>query len=414
VIAGTYTVTEGALPDGWIADGATEVTVTVPINGIGEADFANTAMGTLKIVKTTTGGDGTFDYTVSGGLTAVDPQSITTSGGSESVSIPVIAGTYTVTEGALPDGWIADGATEVTVTVPINGIGEADFANTKVPPSMFTNSSLCQFDFDPNVDGRQFRLIYIMDSPSSWRLNSSNPGQFYYNVFYFGEPGEEVNLDINIAAPFVTQGAQPVHVYSTYKIVTCSCGGYCLQPGTDVTSTFGIQDGIITGVDGGTINVSGEVPATGTLCVTVHLDYGLKRTSGWSPSSVDGVIDAKNTGMGITISGLQEYEFSYYDGVETCSETTWSENVVKKFAGFMGEVTGKSDEEPRGNVKVLIYNSSNSLVGTVCTDEDGYYLFEYKHKAKAATYKVKLPAYKMETSVTIKANGFAIVNFETP
>ena len=39
-------------------------------------------------------------------------------------------------------------------------------------------------------------------------------------------------------------------------------------------------------------------------------------------------------------------------------------------------------------------------------------MYAYKHTAKAATYTVKVPAYSKSTAVTVKANGFAAVNFD--
>jgi len=65
-------------------------------------------------------------------------------------------------------------------------------------------------------------------------------------------------------------------------------------------------------------------------------------------------------------------------------------------------------------VKVVIYNSKNAVLATVYTDADGYYMYAYKHTAKSATYTVKLPAHGKSTPVTVKANGFAAVDFEVP
>ena len=48
------------------------------------------------------------------------------------------------------------------------------------------------------------------------------------------------------------------------------------------------------------------------------------------------------------------------------------------------------------------------------TDEDGYYTYPYKDTAKAATYTVKLPDHGKSTAITVKANGFAPVDFEIP
>jgi len=130
--AGYYTVTEGALPAGWVSNDASPTqTVGVPINGIGTVIYNNTAQGCLKIVKNTTGGDGTFTFTVSG-PSAVAPKTITTSGGTGSVLVcSLIAGSYTVTEGTLPLGWKSNDASPTqTVTVPINGTGTAAYSNT--------------------------------------------------------------------------------------------------------------------------------------------------------------------------------------------------------------------------------------------------------------------------------------------
>src|SRR5450830_1461759 len=135
-----YTVAEVDLPPGWVSNYVYRVqTVTVPTDDGTVATavyFTNTAMGTLEVIKHTTGGDGTFDFTVSGGVYDVSPFDITTDGGIGSYTVLVIAGSYTVTEGTLPAGWVATGKTAMGVIVPINGTGTATFANniTPTPP----------------------------------------------------------------------------------------------------------------------------------------------------------------------------------------------------------------------------------------------------------------------------------------
>jgi hypothetical protein len=52
------------------------------------------------------------------------------------------------------------------------------------------------------------------------------------------------------------------------------------------------------------------------------------------------------------------------------------------------------------------------LIGSGTTDEDGFYSFPYKHIGKPATYAVRLPAYGLQRSATLKANGYALVLFE--
>jgi hypothetical protein len=89
-----------------------------------------------------------------------------------------------------------------------------------------TDSSLCTFDRDTGTSGDQFRLIYTPDqSTSYWKLNASNPGQFYYNIF---RSSGGSTLDITLPYPWVTQGAVPIHVYGG-QTVTVN-GQTCFTP----------------------------------------------------------------------------------------------------------------------------------------------------------------------------------------
>ena len=73
-----------------------------------------------------------------------------------------------------------------------------------------------------------------------------------------------------------------------------------------------------------------------------------------------------------------------------------------------------STTNPLPNVKVQIYDSSNKLLATVYTDQDGWYMWQYKYTGKAATFTVKLPSYNLSQAVTLKSNGFLLVNFTVP
>jgi hypothetical protein len=58
--------------------------------------------------------------------------------------------------------------------------------------------------------------------------------------------------------------------------------------------------------------------------------------------------------------------------------------------------------------------SGGRLLSTVTTDEDGWYMYAYKYTGKATYFTVRLPAFGLSQTVTMKANGFAVVNFLTP
>src|SRR5262249_44158007 len=99
-----------------------------------------------------------------------------------------------------------------------DGAGVCDPNN--VPCSFVTDSSLCGFDFDSKLAGRQFNVIFTPDPQGfpGYKLNATNPGQFYYNAIVQGSPGAEANVTMSIPWPFITQGANPVHVYDADDI----------------------------------------------------------------------------------------------------------------------------------------------------------------------------------------------------
>ena len=70
-----------------------------------------------------------------------------------------------------------------------------------------------------------------------------------------------------------------------------------------------------------------------------------------------------------------------------------------------------SNGDPVSHVTVQLYDAMNKLLATVSTDSDRWYRWGYKYTGKAATFTVKLPAYNQSQVVTLKANGFLVVNF---
>jgi hypothetical protein len=330
-------------------------------------------------------------------------------------------------------------------------------------PSLITNSSLCEFDFDSTLPGDQFRILYVNESSSTYRLNSTNPGQFYYNVFYVaGTPGETVTITAEIPYPFVTQGAQPMHVYSDFEIVDTDPGPgqmLCITPVGDVTSDFTLSSeggnlsssgapiiklgdygtGAIPGVTTTTVTATGVIPATGRVYLNIHLDFGFKRTSGWRRANLDGIdtlatdayrdLNGSNSadpneilyGVGPAAYQPQSYAFAFSGsdtggGGVTDDEVTQSVNIFKKSVGVAGAVTGVSTASAMAGYTVKFYNSSNTLIEKRTTDSDGYYFFNYKHTSAAKTFYVRLydPANMLVATkaITLKANGFVICDFQ--
>jgi uncharacterized repeat protein (TIGR01451 family) len=285
-----------------------------------------------------------------------------------------------------------------------------------LPRSQVTDTSFCIFDKDPETDGQQFRLLFTQNphNPGTYKLTSSNPGQFYYNVFYLGTEGDTVTLDITIPYPFVTQGAVPIHFYGGASYGRCGCfrhsdelSGFTVT-GTDTLTPSGALGIELSDHVNGfvTITVTGTVPASGLVYVTIHLDYGLKKEVDYQKSGSDGAIHPDPVK---TIPNYNDYMFSVA-GDLVDSQVVQNMNVFKRNPGFGGIVVDSSGN-PIPYVVVQIYGPDGKLIGTTVTDGDGYWFFYWKHKGKEANYTIKIPMFGKEKTVTLKANKFAEVNF---
>ena len=233
------------------------------------------------------------------------------------------------------------------------------------PETLLTDTSYCPL---PN---NQFRLNFNLQAASStYRLQSSNPGQFYFNAFYTGVPGSDFTMYIQIPYPFVTQegAGVPIQVHDGTNVNGSGCFepnpmlyGYDIATQDDSELSSSGQP-IITFADYTTkqmgqyttVTVSGQVPATGLVYVTIHLDYGLKKTRGWqttgtttqNPVTGKWVADVRlpaapgNNGNGpVTIHGYEVYSFARTVGGDTSTTTPSSYNELKKTVGALGWVT---------------------------------------------------------------------------
>ncbi len=319
-----------------------------------------------------------------------------------------------------------------TATDECGNISSGEQRINQFCPSLVTSSSLCTFNVDPNCKDA-FRLNFHQrtDNPSLWRIVSSNPGQYYYNFFVSGAPGDDVNATATIPYPFVTQGAQPVHVYSDYAVTGSEAAGYCLVPGTGLSGFTITTSGGQKSSNGAaiiklgdytlatpttTVKVQGgKIPESGTICVTIHLDYGLKKSIEWS--AVSNAAVGTGSLLGVTLNPCQEYAFSFADGVVNDEQVVHSVNAFKKNAGFAASVVLSPElgSTPVKGVKFEAWNSTGTTkIGQAFTGVDGSGLIPYKHKARAEDYWIKVPAYQKAFKVTVKANGFGFGEFEVP
>jgi hypothetical protein len=314
---------------------------------------------------------------------------------------------------------------------------------TKVPKSLITNTERCCFDCNISLTGPQFRLLFTPDvsHPGCYKLNASNPGQFYYNVFVTNTPGVDVSLTVTVPFPFITQGAVPIHEYDGLTAYvnsgpldsTCPAPT-CIIPGNDVSTAF-INQNTATTVSCGplssgtakTITVTGKIPASGVLMVAIHLDYGLKGCTGYNQNTTTPYPDAVNCGgSSVQIPGQSSYSFSV-SGSQTDTYPLSSFNVFKKNPGVGGAgnhavvADGVVVLEGVPGVPVVLSTASkiaaSNTLATGSTDSDGWYILPYKYTGKATTLYVTMypgKANQIQKSITIKANGYVQLDFTLP
>jgi len=291
---------------------------------------------------------------------------------------------------------------------------------TCLPPSLVTDSSGCIFDRDLSTPVQDFRLIFIQD-PQNWpcyELVANNPGQFFYNVFYTGNPGQQVTFNITLPYPFVTQGASPIHAYD-WVAVTSRGGEQCLVPGNAFfvspqqvkLSSYGKPPAAST-----TVPVTLTVPASGVVYLAIHLDYGLKGQSGYSKNVSDDAVDCATGKLLVPNHGT--YGFSVA-GAQSGSTSIQNYNAFKRIPGVAGLVLHNGTSAPLPGAAVTLANAKGVPVGVGVTDEDGFYMIAYKHTGKAATYYVSVatppPGLYTQTKVTkLKANAFVRLDFWAP
>lgn len=222
VNAGTYTVSESTIPANWsltnssCTDGTNTFSPTSFSILTGQAitcNFTNTftqPTGTITIVKNTSGGNGTFNFTVTGPTGS--SQQISTSGGTGTTgAISVNSGSYSVSE-TVPSGWTLTSSsctsgTPSSFTVPTNGNVTCTFSDSKLP-TLTVNKVL-----SPSNDPGKFNLLI-----------DSNTGAT--NV---GDGGTTGAQTVSIGSHTVSETAGTATTLSDYTAVI---GGNCASDGS--------------------------------------------------------------------------------------------------------------------------------------------------------------------------------------
>jgi len=183
----------------------------------------------------------------------------------------------------------------------------------------------------------------------------------------------------------------------------------------------------VVGVTQVTIVIMGLIPEEvmgnpfGVAYVTIHLDYGFKGVGGWQP--VDNTVVGGKDAVSLTLPTIPNqapHTFSFAGtgagGGVSNTNVVSNLNKFKHDPGFAGSVTDVFGNGLPGIV-LKVYGPTGTLVGTAVTDSDGFWGLYWKHTGKAALYTIVAcdpeDAYYCKTvGVTVKANGFVIVNIQ--
>ena len=312
----------------------------------------------------------------------------------------------------------------------LNLSGSAQVRVTCYAPSLVTDTSRCLFDRAASLPGQEFRLLFTQDTQDwpSYKLTASNPGQFVYNVFATGTPGEKLTFDITLPYPFVTQGANPIHGYDGVSTYTNSSGQTCLLPGNafyvdSQQVALGDYDQAYQTVNGGnslgtvTIPVALDVPSTGFVFIAIHVDYGLKPSYIYNKDTNNNATDYR-TGT-IRVPHLADHTFSVSGAQEDDAVVeNWNEFKKNPGVGGNGRMVDINGQPIVG--ATLTLKRGNTTITTGVTDEDGWYMLYYKHTGRAQTFRIIIsnvpgrPGYTAYQDVEVRANSYKQVDFFVP
>ena len=107
----------------------------------------------------------------------------------------------------------------------------------------------------------------------------------------------------------------------------------------------------------------------------------------------------------------QEYTFGHAcEAPEDCAgtDTVSSLNEFKRIGGVLGQTMLGAEAAAGLKVRLL---KGTTVVASGTSDADGFYLLAYKHTGKAANFAVQIVGMGLQQVVTLKANGYAQVNW---
>jgi hypothetical protein len=398
-----YSVTYGVTGDDCDSEGVVALTA----GGAFNCTITNTRdTGTIELKKVWETSSDTVTLkigTTAGGTDIAEESSALTTGEktvptgtyylSETMDTSVYVGTLSCKDGG---GNTVQTGTNNSVAVGKGAIIVCTFTNfEKGAGVVFVGQGSCLFDKNPDVSGRQFRLLFTPDQKNpEYKVTSTNPGQFF--LYILTEVNGEDTITVDVPEPFVTKGATPTHIYddAAFNEETGCLEGVGAGIGSSKNQ---VTDGVL----------SIPVEGSGLVFIKVHLDYGLKGVGGYS-------VDANNnaTKTSSPINNFTPYTFTITGAGLNETDTIQNENVFKKLTGIGGLIL---DDQGDGipNLAVAITGAEGKKIvesSGVQTDDDGWYVYIFKYTGKQATFTITPTNIEAKTTV-VRSNSFNLVNF---
>lgn len=382
-------------------------------------DFGNYRTASVTVNKTYSDGTTTTPVTVKLECDSgdVDPATDTAAPGSPAefdVEQFADGATCDVTEVSSVSGFTAD--TSDCQNLELEPGADLECTVENIESTTIVTNGGCTFDRVDDRAGHQFPAIFTPQTGGYYKLSSTNPGQFYLNVVYDGDQGDDIK--ITIPFPFVTVSPSAIDVHEDVTAGPNGSGRTCFHPKGSLLSKDDDQVTWNYGTGGQTFGATKDVhvtsPEDGLVYVRIHLAYGLKGVAGMctkgtgTPPPADCTSPANHH-----FDGYEPYLFSFTGPNDSGGGTVESFNVFKKNPGI-GTLALMSLSGDAILPTTVEYWMGTKKLGSQSTDEDGWSMWTYKYTGKATTFTVKLPAYRLSQNVTMKSNGYVSVSFAVP
>lgn len=268
-----------------------------------------------------------------------------------------------------------------------------------MPTGILTNGDLRTFDHS-DTEGTQFNVIFTPHHANvkQFELTATNPGQFSYNIYSLYSEWR----DVSIPLPFITQGTMSVQFYENASMEMIH-GEYQLIPVNWISSTdmynFTLDDH--TGNQLEPYRFSLIFP-DGARFATIHLDYGLKKSEPYAPYGPSHLDARLEIGDMSVLENLTDHHFVCNDTWNTIQNN----NIFKKLTGIGGYINAGVPEQ-------LVTITSDILPAPVFinSDEDGWYMWNYKHRSKGAYFTITTAGADPQI-VYLKANKYVRADFD--